>query len=162
MGADLRILPAQDWHAFVMAPGMRQLDALEMKASCGLEPLEGLRYAIGVSSSAWAAISDDDILAIFGVVPLNVLAGEASVWCLTSEGVNDLPFAFLRKSKQVVAELLSAWSVLVNMVDVRHGPALRWLRWLGAEVHAPVPHGPEGLPFCPIVFRRSELCVHHS
>jgi hypothetical protein len=39
--------------------------------------------------------------------------------------------------------------VLENFIDARYEAAVRWAKWLGFDVGAPVPYGPAGMPFHP-------------
>lgn len=152
---ELRFVKATEEHAKALAPWMRIGDRLEVEANSGRNPLEALLESMRVSTITRAALIDDEVAAIFGVSPVDALGGVASVWMLTGEIVDEIPYLFLRKSRSQVDELLQEWPILINFIDARYDRALRWVRWLGASVGAEIPFGVAGLPFHPFVLRRS-------
>jgi hypothetical protein len=155
VGNNLQVVDATLAHAERLAAWMRAEDVAELEASHGLAPLEALRMALRTSTIAKAALYDDEVVAIFGVTPVDALGGVGSAWCLTGEIVDELPFVFLRRSKSEARKLLEQWPVLTNAIDARYTKALRWARWLGAEVEEARPVGKAQLPFHPFSLRRS-------
>lgn len=155
--AELVIVPAKRWHAAALAPLMRAEDAAEVLASGGFGPFEAIRASMRLSSHTRTAKIDGEVAAIFGTTADASLPRTGIVWMLTGAAVSRHPLAFLRACRPALAELhqVSGFRVLWNLVDARYEAAIRWARWLGAEVGEPAPFGQSGFPFVPVVFRRS-------
>lgn len=154
MRARLTVEPATQAHAAQLAADIRPEDRAEMMASHGLEPLTGLQLALRVSKTSKAILDGPTVLAMFGVAHAE---GDqaASVWLLAANSVRRLPIAFMRVCARELSLLAAAWGRLVNMVWTENKRALRLVQALGFEVLEPVPFGVSGLPFHPIVLRRS-------
>lgn len=153
----LAIYPATEGHAIRMAPWMRAEDAAEIEASHGHAPLEGLMSCLKQSSIARTAMFEEEVAAMFGVAPVNMMTGHGSMWLLSSQVVEEVPLLFLRRSREEVRKLLEVWPLLTNYVDARYTKALRWVEWLGFQIGDPVPFGVAGLPFHPISIRRQDV-----
>jgi hypothetical protein len=149
------ILPATKEHARQMAPLMRAADQDEVRASGGYEPIDALLEALAWSAEAYAGFIDGELACLFGIVPGTFLTGEAVPWLLTSSVVQRKPRAFLRASREVIADWMGKYPVLVQQVDARYAQALRWAAHVGFQVEAPVPWGIAGEPFCRISMRRN-------
>lgn len=156
MSARIEIVPATIGHAHTLAPVMRLADRLEAEAALGLSPLDGLKRSLASSVEAWAGMADGELVCIFGLSYLNVLAGEGCPWLLGSDLVERHSRAFLRRNKVMVAHWLEVFPVLRNHVDARHTVAVRWLRWLKFTILPPVPYGPLRLPFHPFEMRSAD------
>ena len=141
-------------HAEALARSMRQEDVDEAEA-CGFSPLAALLDSLRVSSVAHAALLGTEVLALYGVVPVEAAADapQAVVWALTGAAVERHRKKFHREAKRVLRALAAAYPRgLYNYVDARHAKALRWARRLGFVVLPAVPYGPHRLPFHPIVY----------
>lgn len=142
----------------MLALAMRRADREEVAAATGQSPVEALLESLDASEVAYTAIFDGEVAGMWGVVPIREtllsapLAGVA--WFLSGGVVDRYPVTFARMSRRIVEGLNRRYPVLHNVVDCRYETALRWLSWLGFEIHEPIPYGHAGLPFCP-VSRRS-------
>lgn len=141
-------------HAVRLAPQMRREDKAEIRASHGLEPLQCLLQGIEASTICRTVLVGNEVGMIFGVQPLDALAGVGCVWGLSGDAVSDSPFAFLRASKQQIEDLLDYWPNLYCAIDARYTKAIRWAKWLGFHVADAIPMGLGGLPFHPAFLRR--------
>lgn len=160
----IEVIPATLEHAQLLAPAMRQSDVAEVSASGGFDPLQAVLASMRLSEESHSAMLDDQVLAIWGVTPMTKeakrsvrLAGSVkvgAVWMLASHLVDRHPALFLRCCKPEVKRLMSRWDALVNAIDCRNERALRWARWLGFEIGAPLPFGVLQLPFRLITLRR--------
>lgn len=152
----LRIATLAD--AAALAPHVRPADAAEVLAATGRPTLEGVEDSLRTSEAAWALELDGELAALLGVAPGedSLLAGPSFhvAWMITAAAVDRHPAAFGRATRRIFRELLAVYPVLFQAIDARHLVALRWARWLGAEVLAAVPFGPERLPFHPVILRR--------
>lgn len=159
MGTDVQFVAATLEHAAVLARTMRAEDVAEVLAADGSTPLVAIERSLEASNQATTCLFDGKVAFMFGVSVLRreSLLGAPTlgvVWNLTSEEVNRRPKTFWRWTKPVIRTLLGYCPRLVNAIDARHGPALRWAARAGAEFGNPVPQGPYGLLFVPFLFRR--------
>lgn len=152
------IVPGTLELATALGPLLRDGDVQEGLA-LGLEPKAGVIAAVHESEVSWACLFDGEVAALCGVVPSRRTtlgdSGRALVWMLSGRACNAHPKAFLRCSRVVLDVLLEQYPVLINVIDARYAGALRWARWLGAEVSEPEPFGPLGAPFCRFIIRRA-------
>ena len=135
--------------ALIVAAGMREADRLEVWATSKSSPESAILESIRVSTHAWIGYYDDRPVCVFGVAPLNMVAGIGSPWLLGTDELVERPAAFLRRCRPYVARMLAVYPKLVNHVDDRNEASKSWLRWLGFELGEPEPHGPFGVPFRP-------------
>ncbi|MFA5943193.1 MAG: hypothetical protein WC876_01865 [Candidatus Thermoplasmatota archaeon] len=148
------ITPAQQAHCEALAPLLRPEDVAEAEAM--LEdfstPLHCLEASVAQSSCAWAALVDGQVDAMFGVVPFETAALEhprGLIWFVTGQGFPRHALAFARVARPVIRALFESFGPLCNYIDARYLAAVRWAKWLGFVVGAPVPFGPKGLLFHP-------------
>lgn len=144
---------ATEAHAAQLAADIRPEDSAEMMASHGLEPLAGLQMALRVSSTAKTILDGDRVVAMFGIARVDATEDVSTVWLLASKLAKRLPVTLYRVLVEELPRLAGA--VLANMVSAGNKGALRMVSALGFEVLPPVPFGVAGIPFHPIVLRRS-------
>ena len=141
-------------HAEALAATMRQAGR-GRGGGRRLSPLAALLDSLRVSSVAHAALLGTEVLALYGVVPVEAKADapQAVVWALTGAAVERHRKKFHREAKRVLRALAADYPRgLYNYVDSRHAKALRWARRLGFVVLPAVPYGPHRMPFHPIVY----------
>jgi hypothetical protein len=142
------IIRANTDHAISMAPNMRDADSQEVRASHGLTPLETLLCELKQSTVAWSWVIDGEVACMFGVVRYGLFGDVCYPWFLTTPLVEVHARQFARACKTILPELLCLFPKMEGMVDARYNLSIRWLRWLGAEIDAPIPWGVEKKPFC--------------
>lgn len=143
-----------------LAANMRQADRDEIAASHGGEAIDVVSESVRASSESWALRINGRLACIWGVVPIastGLAGGRGVVWMLTTSVVERFPVAFWRFCRDAVRDLVQRWAVLVNMIDLRHEKAVRWAERLGFAFAAPVPVGPDRVPFVPFVIVREVL-----
>ena len=154
---EIRIATVID--AWELAQNMRPEDAAECMASGGYNPVDAIMASMQASNFTSAVLFDGQVAALFGVVelaPMTVISNPRGVvWALTSTVVDRHRKTFFKVSRQVLDELSSQYSRLVNSVDARYVGALRLLSRLGFEIHPAEPFGVEGRPFHFVSYRRS-------
>lgn len=147
-----RLVTATFAHADQMAPLLRPADVAEINIMFGADPAEMLRHGIEQSSHAYAAIEGGVPFAIGGIVPVNLMAGTGAPWMLGTPGVGRNPRWFLKTSRESLAAAFETYVALENLCDARYAASIRWLRWLGFTIGAPVLHGDHS--FLPFSMRR--------
>ena len=154
---DYVIRGAEDDDIGELAENMRDLDRQEVYAATGATPLEALTHCMERKREAFTATADGVPFCMFGVTDLTSMGG-GTPWLLTSQDI-------LKHRRQLIkfsAPVAHYWrdnmyDYLINFVDARHLPALRWASHIGFEVREAKPYGVFGLPFHPIVMQR----FHH-
>lgn len=154
MASEVTFAPATVALARELAADMCPEDEAEVVAGGQPDGLSALLFSLRVSEVAVAMLVDGRVAAMFGIQPLEATThlGQLQrglVWALTSRVSRKHPRAYMEHSRAVVKALLSYCPDLSNYIDARHRQALRWARWMGFELGAPVPLGPQGLPFIP-------------
>lgn len=135
--------------ALVVAANIREADRAEVLASSHSTPERAISESLRVSTAAWVGYYDDRPVCVFGVAPLNLLAGIGSPWLLGTDDLAERPAGFLRRCRPYVRRMLRVYPTLVNHVDDRNEVSKRWLSWMGFTLCEPVPYGPDLLPFRP-------------
>lgn len=101
-----------------------------------------MRNALELSTYAMTCFHDLEPLAMYGLVPLCLLAQTAQVWIFGTRFIDDHKLAFLRASRTGVHALYHHAAVITNLIDTTDEPAKRWMRWLGGSyVLRPVDRG---------------------
>jgi hypothetical protein len=146
---DLDRVKATMEHALDLGGRLREADAAEVKAACGLGGVQVLTKAMEVSIQTDAWLSEGKLVMMSGIsaVPSNERVG--AVWMLASPEVDAMPRCLLHGKREYVQELLKGREMLMNFVDNRNTKAQRWLIWLGFTMGEPEPFGIEQLPFRP-------------
>jgi hypothetical protein len=127
---------------------MSYADRDEVAAACGMGPYRALKDSLAKSVAAWTGLVDDKPVVMWGVTPIDILAGIGSPWLLGTDTIRECPITFLRFNRKYVPQMLGMFPVLVNYVDARHERAIRWLKWLGFRIEDnPVPYGMWGMDF---------------
>ena len=102
----------------------------------------------------WCGMADGEPICIFGVSSASPLSRSG----IPVDGRHRTPgpagFRVLRRSRNVVHDMLSRYDELYNYVDARNTQAIRWLRWLGFTIMDTEPYGLCGLPFHRFEMRR--------
>lgn len=161
---NIEIREAHLFDALDLAGTMRAADRREVEATSGRPVFDVLVEGLTLSSEAYTAVVDEDVvLCMWGVVPANdpgVLGPRIGWgWLLTSETVDVYPKAFWQACKAEIRRLLETWDGIYNAIDCRHTKALRWASFLGFVLEDPEPMGCLGLPFRRFSVSKEDLNV---
>jgi hypothetical protein len=129
----MEVVKARASHVRPIAANMRAADAAEVLAGTGKSPASALSYSLRHSTHAWTVLFDGVPAAMFGVGDLNIMTRTGAPWCLGTDAVEKHARLFARTSRDFRDQLLRRYSVLRNVVDVRHEKSIAWLKWLGFE-----------------------------
>jgi hypothetical protein len=146
---DLDRVKATMEHALDLGGRLREADAAEVKAACGLGGVQALVQAMHVSAQTDAWLDDGKVVAMSGISSTPEAKNIGVIWMLASPELDRMPRCMLRGKRQYVHELLNGREMLMNFVDNRNIKAQRWLIWLGFTMGEPEPFGIEQLPFRP-------------
>lgn len=128
----MKVVPATEGHARIIATQMRESDRCEIRAGWDQEPYEAMLAALANSSYARTAFHGLEPLAMFGISHLSILGNSAQVWCFGTRAIDRHPLIFARASRQILPEIFARAPILTNWVDMGDAQALRWLAFLGA------------------------------
>jgi hypothetical protein len=134
-------------HVEELAQTMCDEDVAECWAFAHMMPLEALEASVAGSRDTLTGVADGKVLCIFGVGQFHALDFVGYPWMLGSVELPKHATAFLRGSHGWFREITKMYSYLENYVDVRNHRAIRWLKWMGFQVDAPAPHGPDRMLF---------------
>jgi|SRR5215472_10912365 len=101
------------------------------------------------SEEVWLGLHDDTVACVWGLSSSSLASNRAYLWLLTTDLVEHHKFSFVRHSQLVIEDALKRHEMIIGHVELRNGPAKRWLRWLGASIGPPEETG-----YCPFVIRR--------
>ena len=153
----ITMLPATEDDARELAPLLRAEDRAEIDALSGREPAELLVESVAASWEATTYRADGALICIGGVAPLSLIGSTGIPWLMGTDLVPVHRKAFMRHSREAIPRWLARFPILRNVVDARHGPAIRWLRWLGFRFGDPVVMGVAGLPFLPFQMEAADV-----
>lgn len=138
---------ATESDALDLAGRMKQADRKEIWASHRHSPAEALIKGIRTSKESWAWTVDDKVVCMFGVATKSFLSDTGVPWLLGDAETENHVRPFLRMNKQFIKRWKGMFSKLENHVDSRHEKSIRWLSWMGFEIHEPEKLGPDGVLF---------------
>ncbi|ODS24687.1 hypothetical protein AB835_02095 [Candidatus Endobugula sertula] len=110
-----------------------------------------LEEAVTRSNVSMAAVHNDNVIALFGVVLLSDVSRTGSVWALATEEVEQSTIyrRWYRISHQLIPVLGQSFDRLENVVHVKNTKALKFIRLLGFSVSSQpvIVKGEEFFPF---------------
>ena len=141
------IVDATEKHFKDLSEHMREVDVQEVFASSGAKPDEVCHASANMDAEAKAALANDKLVCLFGVVPVSAVPSIGVPWLLGTDLLNDIPHSLCRVTVKHLSEYMNRYDVLVNYVDARNKTTVKWLQWLGFSVELPESFGHLGLPF---------------
>jgi len=135
---------------------IRPVDLQEIAATSSLPPLAALVNSVRLSTYAWSARINDQLLCVFGVAPVSVIAGVGAPWLIGTEAmdVRRHRLIFARRCAAQLRRMQATFPTLRNYADARNQVTLRWLSWLGFEIQPAIVFGAQGRLFHPFELRR--------
>jgi hypothetical protein len=148
----VEIRELRDGDAEALLANLRPADRDEIEALLGPgAEARTLAESIERSVLLWVAVAGDEIAAIFGVVPINMLGGQGAPWLLGTPLIDRHGGAFIKLNRIYIARMLALFPTLLNIVDARNVKSIAWLKHMGFKVYPPQTLGKAGLPFHPFV-----------
>jgi hypothetical protein len=141
------VIPATKDDAYYIAQRLRQADREEVEATMPGDPVDAVMLSYASSAPCWVGRWDDEPVCVMGVTPTNLMAGKGSPWMLGTDQLDRHSKALLVASREVLQQMTNAYPDLQNYVYEKNRKSIRWLKWLGFEIHAAEPFGYKGLPF---------------
>lgn len=136
----LEIREAREEDIAAIKDRLRQADKLEISAEINPfhdgSPEAALRESFERSTVRFCAVIDGTPEALFGAVEQPRLPGAANIWFLGTDRMMLVKKSFVKKSREVIANLLRSYPVLWNIVDERYASSIAWLKSCGAQFHS--------------------------
>ena len=134
---------------FELSVGLRPLDRDELVATVRGDVLSTLELSCKVSDDPVAVKAPDgQLIAVFGIAPTSLMSDTAAPWLLGTHLMTSYAQPILFYARRYIAFVRERYPRLMNYVDARNEPSIRWLKSVGFTVDAqPVPYGVSGLPF---------------
>lgn len=136
-----------------LAENLREEDRREIGGMTGYNFLQEIRLCVSSSAQCWCCLYGDQVLAAFGVIPTNPMERQGIVWMLASKYTKEHKLYTGRWTRRGIQALLKDWDFLYNFVDKGNYSTIKWLRWMGAEIHPARPRGIYGLPYHLFTFK---------
>lgn len=136
-----RLVKPTPAHVHTIAANMRDEDAAEVWASHRHTPLEAMTSGFELSDLSVVVEVDGAPIAMTGLVKGSLLTGHGVPWLLSSREALAHRREFLLQSPPIIEQMLSVCPRLSNYVHAENRLSIRWLKWLGFTVDAPLPAG---------------------
>lgn len=118
----------------------------------GRSPKDALRLSLRTSFHALTALDEaGNVIAMFGVAPVDMLSGKGSPWFLGTEDVFDYARDLMHRGPRIIAWFQDTFPEMQNLVSRENVKAIRLLKAWGATIdHEPQTVG--GVEFVPFRF----------
>lgn len=129
-----------------IARHLRADNLREIVCAIGDHALEDILRGLQSSSDVGCLRIDGRPAAIYGIEKASVMSDYGVIWLLMTAETEQHKVFVGRHTKSGLRAILSKYSKVYNWVDAGNESLLKWLRWLGAKIDGPRPHGVYGLP----------------
>ena len=89
------------------------------------------------SEQIWVGLGNDELVAIWGVIPPTILSTTAYVWFHNTPAIKKYRKTFAKVSLEVLRNIKSQYPTLYGVCNCDS----KWLKWLGAEFGDKQPDG---------------------
>ena len=135
MAHKIKVIPAAPPHAQYIAQNLRACDRQELEATSPQAPAHSALSSFEQSYLCWAGLVDDEPVMIFGVATSSHITIEGAPWMLATPKLEDNATEFLRRCAYFIEHMRRPYVFLENAIDARNTTSIRWLSWLGFEIH---------------------------
>jgi len=143
----IELVPATVEHAHILGQNLRDADLEEIRATTILSGRQVLRNAVACSDMATTGLVDGCPVFMFGTRRASILYNVGTPWMLGSDLLVKHQIEFLRRGQDIVEQMRAPYKFLENHVDCRNKMSIKWLEWLGFEIHSSKPFGLNKEPF---------------
>lgn len=147
----IKLVEVEDKYLKELEENAPEEQVLEVYASHAKNIFKVAKEGALRSEEAWVALHNDEVVGVFGVIPVSFLGHVASPWLLTT---GKYPKLLLKYTRIILPYLLDKWPILTNYIDARYEASLRWAKWAGFNIYPAEPYGREQLPFHRIEMRK--------
>lgn len=124
------IVEANADHVESLYPFIRKVDQIEC-ACMGETAKDAMLRALDKDDITLTALDPEGVpMAMFGV---GRVVGQAYIWCLGTDSVQDHAYDFLRASRMWTQLLTKPYGATFNYVHTSNDVSIRWLKFCGAS-----------------------------
>ena len=123
---------------------MRDADRREIWATGFDDMLEALHLSHNFSTHKATCTLDGELVAIFGVTPTSLAAGEGSPWLIGTDLIRQHARVLIPRVRPYIDAMLRAYPRLENYVHAENRVAVGWLKRVGFTLHPAQPFGLRG------------------
>lgn len=144
----LKVVDAHRMDAISLAPRLRAIDNLEVKA-VGQTPEGSLMGSFDLPQSKVLSLLDDEeeVVLMCGSCQSEHDSDGGVIWMLASDDIERHKKDFLKLCTPVTAELSEGYKYVYNLVHKDNTKSIRWLRWNGFTVDDSVTYDQGGEDF---------------
>lgn len=126
---------------FEISRHMRKQSIDEAWQTYRLSPIETTLGFFKKSTFCFTLDRNGFAVAIFGVIPRNMVGDSALIWMICTDGVTGIENTFVRNSKNFIDLMLGFYPFLYSYVSVDNELSLKWLKYIGATLSEVTPQG---------------------
>lgn len=142
-----RVVDYHEDHRALILAGLRDVDRRELYMLTRLRPSDAFDMSAANSLRMWSGFDDDGLLCVFGINRRSALSDVGVPWLIGVDRIETSFRTFARHSRQYADLFSRAFPKMENFVLAENRATVRWLRWLGFDMHQPEPMGFSGAPF---------------
>lgn len=116
-----------------------------------------LRNSLKTSLEAVTCRANGEVACVTGVCQSIALSDTVAPWLISTPIILANPRPQLHYSRLILNKWRAEHPYMANYVDTRHFRAVRWLKWLGANLEDPIPFGPYARPFHKFTFGEPDV-----
>ncbi len=137
-----------------IANNLRADNRQEIMCGIGDNALSDIMRGLVSSEVVGCLRIDGKAAAIYGVKRTSVMSDDGLIWLLMTVEAERHKVFVGRHTKRGLQVILRRYSKVYNWCDAGNENILKWLRWMGAKLEGPMPHGIYGLPHYYFEFTR--------
>jgi len=137
------LVPAETRHVEELARTIADADRAEVWAAMHMPAHEAIALSVAGSREPMAGLADGRVVCMFGVAQVTLLSAVGIPWLLGSRDLPQHRVRFLRESHRYIRRIALQFDLLVNYCRALHVRAVRWIEWLGFQMHPAEPFGPD-------------------
>jgi len=123
-----------------IAPASTHISDLISFATGGMltsRQLEMIEWCQNMSGEMWTGWVDNDLVAVWGLIPPSLLSNQAYLWMYSTERVQEHTFLFVRNSQRMIERMLERYETINGHCQLGATLSMRWVRWLGGVFSEP-------------------------
>lgn len=147
MNVEYRLVSLED--IMYLSENIRINDASEVNAVFDSSIYDAIKLSVDKSALSASVFVGGELNAILGVCPVSnmILNTSGSPWMLGTDAVYRNKRVLCQEYGRIIGQMLNEFSFLVNYVDSRNKPAVRFLKKAGFTLEDAKPFGLHGVPF---------------
>lgn len=139
---------------FEIGQRMRKQDVQEAWDANHFSPVETALGCFQLSSFSFTIERNGFAVAMFGLIPKNLVGESAMIWMLCSDGIKGIEKTLVRNSRRFINDMLDYYPYLYSYVSVENDVSFKFLEFIGAKIVQTLPYGIEQKLFRYLYFKK--------